>query len=311
MVNCILIRPVLNLLVFSWKNRIFRVLTVLRGLQKPAWAGMFFRSGFRKRYSGWQDVSWDLKKETMRKIEGIFFDLGDTLLDFGQVDLQGLFRQGAGQAYEYLQQQGWRLPSFSRYRSRHMMAVRWNVLKSTITGWEFNAKDVMGRLCQKMGLSLSEEQLVEVCWRWYEPLRRRATMEAGLPDMLRGFRDAGLELAVVSNTFIPGEVLDRHLAEENLLPLLPVRVYSCDIGRRKPHRSIFDNAIKKIDLAPARIVFVGDSPRADIFGANRMGMISVLKDRCGRHARSTCRASHRIRSILELADIIAEYNGDS
>lgn len=244
----------------------------------------------------------------MHKIEGILFDLGDTLLNFGQVDLQGLFKQGAGQAYEYLQRQGLALPSFSKYRRKHMMTVRWNVLKSTLSGREFNSKHVIEKLCRKMGFRLTQEQLIEVCWQWYAPLSRQATVETGLAEMLGSFGEAGLKLGVVSNTFIPGEVLDRHLAQENLLELLPVRIYSCDVGRRKPHRSVFSKALKIIGLPPENIMFIGDSPRADIFGANRMGMVSVLKDHHGRNGRAASQASYCIRSILELADLIARYN---
>ncbi len=244
----------------------------------------------------------------MQKIEGILFDLGDTLLDFGQVDLQGLFKQGARQAYEYLRQQDLAMPAFSKFRRRHMLAVRWSVLKSTITGREFNAKHVIGHLCKKLGLPLTEEQLIEVCWQWYAPLHYQAMVEKGLAEMLGDFSKAGLKLGVVSNTFIPGEALDRHLADENLLDLLPLRIYSCDIGRRKPNRSIFSKALEKMELPPEKVMFVGDSPRADIFGSNRMGMVSVLKDPTGRHGWSASKANHRIRSILELDNLISRYN---
>ena len=245
----------------------------------------------------------------MRKIDGIFFDLGDTLLDFGRVNLQDLFRRGSAQAYEYIRGLGKALPSSRKYRSRHMWAVRWHVVVSMLTGREFNAKDVLGKLNRKLGISLSEEQLIEVCWQWYEPLHLHAQAEPGLVEMLEKFRQQGLSLAVVSNTFIPGESLDRHLAEENLLDLLPVRVYSCEIGRRKPHRSVFETALRKTGIEPSQAVFVGDSPRADIVGAKRMGMTTVLKGSPGKKGLGKCQADYRIGSILELPDIIAACQG--
>ena len=127
-------------------------------------------------------------------------------------------------------------------------------------------------------------------------------------DESEAFGRAGLKIGVVSNTFIPGETLDRHLADENLLELLPVRIYSCDIGRRKPNRSIFTTALEKIQLRPEKVMFVGDSLRADISGSNRMGMVSVLKDPNSRYGRSAAKANHRIRSILELTELISRYN---
>ena len=56
-------------------------------------------------------------------------------------------------------------------------------------------------------------------------------------------------------------------------------------------------------------MFVGDSPKADIRGANRAGMVSVLKDPDNRHGSSRIQPCHRIRSITELADIVDQYNG--
>jgi putative hydrolase of the HAD superfamily len=103
-------------------------------------------------------------------------------------------------------------------------------------------------------------------------------------------------------------VLDRHLQQEGMLDQLPLRVYSCQVGIRKPRPGIFRLALQRAALTASRTIFVGDSPRTDIAGANRVGMISVLKDPTGRHANGRARPSHLIRSILELPRIIEEYN---
>ena len=103
-------------------------------------------------------------------------------------------------------------------------------------------------------------------------------------------------------------LLDRHLACENLLELLPIRVYSCDVGCRKPNRRIFQVALKKADLTSEQTIFVGDSHWADIRGANRAGLTSVLKDPLGRHQDKRIKPHHRIRSLLELPDIVLGYN---
>ncbi len=254
----------------------------------------------------------ELHNENMtRTIKAILFDLGDTLLDFGEVNLRALFNQGARGAYDYLLKLGHPLPPFARYHSRHLRAVHWNVLKSAIVRREFNTLHVMTRLCRRMGLSLDSKQLLELCWLWYEPLSRRAVVEPGLQDMLQGFINDGLQIALTSNTFVPGEVLDRHLESEKLLDFFPVRVYSCQVGFRKPDPRIFMEALNRLGLQAREAIFVGDSPKSDIRGANRVEMISVLRDRTGRYAQLRYRPTHRIRSILELSSIIAQYDGNN
>lgn len=242
-----------------------------------------------------------------KTITAILFDLGDTLLDFGKVDLPRLFNEGARLAYDYLATLGKPLPEFERYRRRHLRAIHWHELKSRLTGREFNSLHLMESLCRRMNLRLSREQLLEVCWLWYEPLSRVASTEEGLVDMLRDLQALGLKIGVVSNTFIPGEVLDRHLKDVQLLEHLPMRIYSCNVGRRKPHARVFTEALRRMESQPEETLFVGDSPKADIRGAKRMGMLSVLKDRAGRHVNSRHRPDHTIGSILELPPIVAQY----
>ncbi|HUT01719.1 MAG TPA: HAD family hydrolase [Phycisphaerae bacterium] len=244
----------------------------------------------------------------VRRIEGILFDLGDTLLDFGEIDAPRLFKAGGKLAYEYLRGLNQPLPRFRRYVLRQLWAIQWRHMLSRITGREFNSLELMSRLSRRFGQRLTAEQAIELAWLWYEPLRRRATVEEGLPEMLRELREAKLTLGIVSNTFVPAQVLDRHLEQEGLLELLPVRVYSCQVGYRKPHREIFCAALRQAGLDPAATLFVGDSPRADIQGAGRMGMVTVLKDPTGRHDGHGVRPDYRIRSVLHLPQVLAEHN---
>jgi putative hydrolase of the HAD superfamily len=245
----------------------------------------------------------------VQRVKGVLFDLGDTLLDFAQLDVTSLFEAGARLTYDYLQTLGKSLPSFATYHSRQLRALRWNYFKSKLTRREFNSLDLLGRLATGMGHELTGDQTLELAWRWYEPLSRCATSEEGLEDLLRRLGEQGIKLGLVSNTFVPAEVLDRHLEQLGLLEMLPVRVYSCRVGYRKPHPGIFAIALRQAGLEAGQAMFVGDSPRADILGANRAGMISVLKDPAGRYDGASVKPHHRIQRLSELPDILAQYNG--
>lgn len=242
-----------------------------------------------------------------QRIRGILFDLGDTLLDFGEIDAVKLFAAGAERAYEFLQQLRQPLPPFRGYLRRQLRAVRWHYLRSRITGREFNSLTLIEGFARRFRQQLTREQTLELAWLWYEPLSRVATVAEGLPAMLAELRASPLTLGVVSNTFIPAAVLDRHLAQVGLLEQLPVRVYSCDVGSRKPRAPIFREALRRAGLEAPETMFVGDSPRADIKGANRMGMVSVLKDTTGRYANGRVPADHHIASILEMPGIVRQY----
>ena len=92
-----------------------------------------------------------------RRIQGIFFDLGDTLLDFGKVDIASLFEAGARLAYDYLQRLGQALPPFGRFHRRQLRAIRWSYIKSRFTRREFNSLDIIAAMGQRMGHNLTHE----------------------------------------------------------------------------------------------------------------------------------------------------------
>ncbi len=242
-------------------------------------------------------------------VQAIFFDLGETLLEFRGVNVRGVFEAGAKLAYGYLRKLGKGLPPFAEYQRRQYRAIRWEYVKSRLTRREFNSRDLLKRQARRMGHNLTDAEAIELARLYYEPLADHAVTEDGLPDMLRRFRDAGLTLGVISNTFIPPQVLDEHLARENLLELLPIRVYSCQVGVRKPNRKIFTAALREADVAAGNTMHVGDSPRHDIHGANKVGMISILKDPTGKYDLSSIQPKHKIRELTELPEIVAHYNG--
>ena len=93
-------------------------------------------------------------------IRGILFDLGNTLLDFGRVDILSLFEAGARSAYDHLKTLGYKLPTFARYHRRQLWAIRRRALWSKLTGREFDAIDLIIRLAERIGCRLTREQAV-------------------------------------------------------------------------------------------------------------------------------------------------------
>jgi len=243
-----------------------------------------------------------------KRIKGILFDIGETLLDFGEPDVHSMFEAGARLAYEFLKKLNYPVPTFAAYHRKQLWAIRWAYFKSRFTRREFNSLDLINRIGRRMGHKVTPEQSFELAWLWYEPLSKCATVEKGVLEMLARLKEAGLRMGLGSNRFIPGEVLDRHLESEGLLDLLPIRVYSCDVGYRKPDSRIFNIALKRASLTPAETLFIGDSVTADICGANRAGLMSVLKDPVGHYADSSANPRYRIRSLTEIEALVADYN---
>ena len=249
-------------------------------------------------------------------LRAVLFDLGDTLIDFEPMDTRAVFRMAAGSTYDFLAQRGHALPPFEEYCRRQHSTVKWAYFWAKIKRKEFNSMRLLGDFCARLGAHLSESELTELAWLWYVPLIQHSSAEAVTADVLTELRDAGLKVGLVSNTFIAPEIHDRHLEMLNLLNLIPVRVYSSEVGHRKPDSRIFQIALDRLGVSAADTAFVGDLVKTDIVGARRMGMKTILKQPWG-SARSHQKADVVIRSIaelpsvLEIADSTNNYRGDS
>ncbi|MDP6635230.1 MAG: HAD family hydrolase [Phycisphaerae bacterium] len=242
-----------------------------------------------------------------RKVKGILFDLGDTLIDFAHVSMTAMFRQGAELGYAYLKELGKSVPGFRKFHFRQLWAIRWNYIKSRVTGREFNSLDIMSHFARKWGYELTEAEGLELAWRFYKPLSKAATVVPEAKETLKALVKKGLKLALVSNTFLPRAVLDRHLDLVSLGDLIGTRVYSSEVGFRKPNQKIFQLALEEEELSADNALFVGDSPKADILGAHRAGMITVLRSLQKRRKPKRVAPDHVIADLTELLQIVAQY----
>jgi HAD superfamily hydrolase (TIGR01549 family) len=94
-------------------------------------------------------------------------------------------------------------------------------------------------------------------------------------DELRRHR---LKIGLVSNTARDLE----HFVAHHRLDVDAV-VSSGSFGKTKPHPSIFEHVLDRLEVAPALTTMVGDSIDDDIDGATALGMRAFLLDREGRY----------------------------
>lgn len=135
-----------------------------------------------------------------------------------------------------------------------------------------------------------------------EWLRRRFRLEAGesrlLQDIRAGFvepifevpptvdpaamatlqrtHEMGLKVGLICNTSVtPGTALRQLLTDWGLDRLLPVQVYSCEVGIRKPAPEIFQEAARRLEVPVGAMLHVGDHAVNDVQGALGAGAQAV------------------------------------
>jgi putative hydrolase of the HAD superfamily len=104
------------------------------------------------------------------------------------------------------------------------------------------------------------------------------TLYEEVPDVLRDLRVDGYTIGLISNTQRSLTTFERHFELDGLFD---VAISSSDHGYMKPHPSIFEEALRRADVAAHEAVMVGDSVAHDIEGARALGMRGVLVARSG------------------------------
>jgi len=243
-----------------------------------------------------------------KKIKAVLFDLGDTLLNFGKVNATQLFRQGARASYDFLKSCGQPVGSFNYYCWRNLITLRIRHWLSNITKRDFDALLLLRGIGTKKGIHLDRQQWRHFAWLWYEPLSKVGSIEPKLKETLTAIKALGVKLGIVSNTFVHGSSLEKHLEQLSILDFFPTRLYSYEFKFRKPDARIFEAAADRIGENLENIMFVGDRIDTDITPALRAGMQAVLKAAYTNTGRKIPEGVRQINQLSELPPLIQKIN---
>lgn len=209
------------------------------------------------------------------RIDTVFFDVGNTLLsiDFDWVS-EELGARGVSTTPSAVR----RAEAAARPRVSEGIAHRdEKETQETFTfyfGLVLQHLDTPAELDEAAVVSLARELtpvlrgpgLTERLWSWLIP---------GVPEALGAMSEAGLTLAVVSNS--DGSVassLERTGLRDHFHAVMDSHI----VGHEKPDPRIFEEALAACGSDPARTIHVGDLYAADVVGARAAGVHPVLLD---------------------------------
>ena len=135
--------------------------------------------------------------------------------------------------------------------------------------YEYQARLLAERL--KITPKEAKEQINSFCYEGLKPYFDSISPYPHLYDTILAFKNAGLKIAVMSD-FPPsqkGEIW-------GIRSLCDVCMGSEESGALKPSIYPFGILARKLELEPSQILYVGNSVKYDIKGANNAGMKSAL-----------------------------------
>jgi HAD superfamily hydrolase (TIGR01662 family) len=203
-------------------------------------------------------------------VEAVIFDVGNTLVfpDWDRIiDLAGQFCSIEQKATDlHARFNGILCSADGDERFLQMLSSR-----DVASGWHFRL------LFNQLGVN--EGNVAEI-WRALEGSHLDRHLWAQVNPDARGVLDSlrkrGYRLAAISNTE-DGRIANL-LEETGLAEFLLFNLDSFVEGVAKPDPQIFERALERLDVAPAQALFVGDSLKQDVYGAQASGLRAVLFD---------------------------------
>ncbi len=204
----------------------------------------------------------------MRKPLGIIFDYGDTILRLrDELD----FVAGNKRLLE-LSKKTLKLTGEDIQLVADEINMELQELKDE-SMIEFGVQSFQRLLFDTLGISfnVSYPELEREFWQ----AAVKYTPTDGICDVLDTLEKYRIKTGILSNSAWTGCVLQEELVRHNLAHRFSFLISSVDYGFRKPHNRIFKVAVKKMNLQPKDIWFVGDKLEYDIKGAMGSGLYPV------------------------------------
>jgi HAD superfamily hydrolase (TIGR01662 family) len=119
-----------------------------------------------------------------------------------------------------------------------------------------------------------------------------------IPPALQSLKDAGYQLAVLSNR---SKSYQEQLEALGLAPYFAFALHAGQIEAWKPDPDVFHRALGQMGSRPEETLYVGDNYFADVVGSRGAGLTPVLVDPDGLFPEADCAV---IRCIGELPELL-------
>lgn len=199
-------------------------------------------------------------------IRHIFFDLDHTLWDFDKnsgLAFNSIFKKHKIavelndflKVYTPINENYWKLYREDKVSKKDL---RYGRLKETFDGLKINVTD---------------EKIEQLSVDYIEHLPLHNHLLDGTVEIL-DYLKPNYKLHIITNGF--KEVQHKKMTSSGILQYFDTITTSEDVGVKKPHRLIFETALKNASATIEDSIMIGDNLEADIFGATQFGMRAIL-----------------------------------
>ena len=192
-------------------------------------------------------------------VEAVIFDWGGTLTPWHAVDLEACW-----------------LAVATLVDAERAEELATELMTAELEVWDrsrdHHLSGTLDEVCERAGVTLTGDALTEYRRQW----EKHSLIDPAAPAVLRGLRDRGVKIGVLSNTIWSRDHHEEIFERDGVLDLFDAAVYSSEIPWAKPHPEAFRAAMHAVGIDdPAICVFVGDRLFDDVWGAQQVGMRAI------------------------------------
>lgn len=147
----------------------------------------------------------------------------------------------------------------------------WGMFEKNLIGLKELRNTRFQKLIELYDISETAEKMDQI---YLEGLINKTKISKKTMQKLKELKESGFKLFIVTNGI--HIVQERRIIKNKLLGLVEGFVTSETIEKPKPHKAMFLHAIKKVQSTPSQTLMVGDSYKADIIGAERLGIKTCI-----------------------------------
>lgn len=202
-------------------------------------------------------------------VDAVVFDWGGTLAEYGDLDMADMWQMAA----RHLD------PARAEEVCAQLVAVEeasW--ARVAVDQLSTTLSDLLASASAKLGLDVAQAVLEEAATHHLDSWTPHMRHDPEAVPTLAALKEMGLAVGLLSNTHWPRSFHEHFLDRDGLTPFIDVRCYTSELTHTKPHPEAFRAVLSQLRIDDAsRVVFVGDRPYDDVYGAKSYGMRGVLR----------------------------------
>ena len=232
--------------------------------------------------------------------KAVLFDWAYSLVDLVCEDDRAAFLK----VKEFLENKMVALPPFEVLYGDYQELFYGLIKESRITHREANFETVLRYIFFKHGIEIvNKTTYEEILTVYYKVIHGVRKVYPDVVSTLDQLHQAGVRMGIVSNTTNPSFIKEEELRLTELDKYFEFTVYSSSVPYRKPHPSIYEGVVSRLQINLNEVLFVGDDLMMDVQGPQSIGMSAAWLNRNGSSLLDGISPDYQITSLLELIQI--------